>query len=365
MALTLHSHPLAAWGLAASLAGLIGVGAGIAGSPTAHDSGPVEGVVLEVSMETQSYHPVGEVQQANALGMLIWCKYSDQPPDECLEPVSPPEPVTTEYTLYVTDDKVRLDFSGQSMLGRVGSDGSFGDWGVLDRATGRLVAWEALSGDDWLPAMPGSEVFTELADQLVDWRSKVLGPELEGSGEAWMGHSVSRYSYFYSVSGTMALEDGAAQGLMLSVHGTARYADDDFADDDVAAVLGQVGPEFLFQHLGSPEELSTLPGMGMLVGVEEVATIVILDTGSDAFVHPIVEGKSSASVTSARWELIPDSVFAPLEEGEQGCNCSCRTFEELRAFSRLSKEEQRKNPRLMGMVTCARECMPQWTGCVG
>lgn len=386
MSRRMYSHPLALLlGVAAAAAAAAGIGfgaavtTGAAGEPgIAAAPDTIDGVVVEITVETIDLYipedsPVWDAA-STFCGVVsgLMSMMGGPGTTNCNGSFQLPSVDTAVYTLHIADEKVRMDFAGQSMLGTVGTDGSFGHWNVLDPATGRLIEFDF--GDrsgGGIGAMFGSTELANLVEPIGRFRTYSSYPELVYADESLVGHSASLYNYKYGVSGGLALPNGTETGLAIEVRGMAHYANSGpyMTDANVVTVLDNLSRLMLFSHLEAPDELAMLRHIGMLLMVDEVVTIwayrsVPVPGDIDGGRVKILWGQVIVEITDARSAQIPTSLFAALEEDQQACDCSCAGWEEVKRFSEDSREELEQNPRLMAMAACSMECMSQWMACL-
>lgn len=380
MSRRLNVHPLALTLLVVAMTTGVGYSAGftkaIEGTgelpPLASGDDLVDAVVLEVKQESVELHipqdsPVWTGAPSLCFAAVGVLSMIGAPgPPSCNIGYQPPDVHTTSYTLYVTAQDVRMDFRGQSMIGKIQSDGSFDDWRVIDRSTGRSMPWATpASGGAGFSAMAGS---TELQNLVAPMRIRSLttGPTLQVTGESHVGHSVSGHRYGYGVAGDLPLSDGTDSGVLIEVEGMARYADSGpyLSDGRVVTVLDNLSPLMLFQLLEAPEALAPLRSIGGLVSVSEIITIyaykaVVAPGDIAGTVWELLRGQVRTEITSARAEQVPASTFGSAQQTET-CDCSCAGFEAFEALGQMSQEEMEDDPSSMVMLACGRQCVSYW-----
>jgi hypothetical protein len=379
MSRRLNAHPLTVWAALAAIATGIGVSVdltveGPAGSSATRDlpaSDLVEAVVIEVEQQTVELHippdsPIwgGATTLCGAAsGVLSILGYGSP---NCQIGYQPPPIHTVVFTFYVSDQDVRLDFSGQSMVGQVASDGSYGNWHVLDPTTGRSIPWQMnqTGGGPGLWAMAGSTALSNLLAPGAVVRNSSTGPVLRTSGETRAGHPVSGYAYGYSVSGAVQLANGTETGVAIIVEGMARYADQGpfLSDGRIVTVLDNLGGAMLFQNLEPPSDLEAMRDIGGLLSVDEVirvsayrGTAAYGDPSGDLF--ELVRGQTHTTILDARREQVSASMF-PAPGPAQGCDCSCAARDTFMRFIELPNAEE--DPRAMALTACGLECANRW-----
>jgi hypothetical protein len=381
MSRRLNAHPLVLTLLAVAMTTGIGYSAGftkeIEGTSELPSRAPgadlVDAVVIELNMESVELHipPDSPVWTGAptlcyaAVGVLSMIGAPGPP--SCNIGYQPPDVESTSVTLYLTDQDVRIDFAGQSMIGKVAIGGSFDSLRVLDRSTGRSMPWLMSGpGGPSFSTMAGSTEFANLIAPMGGIRSLSTGPTLQTTGDSFVGHSVSGHKYEYSVSGDLALPDGSQSGVAIRVEGMARYADSGpyLSDGRVITVIDNLSPLLLFQLLEAPAALSGLRSIGGLVRVDEVITIyaykgTVFSDGIVGTAWELLRGQVHTEITDARLEQVPASTFGAAQQTET-CDCSCAGLAAFERFGEMSNEEMQNDPSAMVVLACGRQCVNQW-----
>lgn len=262
-------------------------------------------------------------------------------------------PAILDYTIYVKDERMRVDMGSSSLLARLAPDGSVSEWGVLDPGSGRVVqsdyfdeAVRERSTEPYDPAGgTGDNVELKVAED----------PAPTGETDEILGHIAREYQYSYELH--IYPLDGARPGgaggpavwIEVSTRGTAWVAEEGpYVGNPDAASVFRV---FVQSH---PSKVATLADRGLLLAVTESSTIRVVGADEPVMLgFEALETSSSFEVTSIDLRPVDDALLAGFEQGKQACDCSCAGFEEL-------KQLQESDPNAMGKAMCSAECAMKW-----
>lgn len=328
------------------------------------------GLVMRVHTETVTPR-LSEDKDAGFGELLMYIRYSRQllehltdpfdrapPPEEHPESVEAAPPAILDYTIYVKDDRMRVDMGSSSLLARLAPDGSVAEWGVLDPGSGRVVqsdyfdeAVRERSTEPYDPAGgTGDNVELKVAED----------PAPTGETDEILGHVAREYQYsyelhIYPLGRRPAGPDRGTVWIQVETTGTAWVAEEGpYVGNPDAASVFRV---FVQSH---PSKVATLADRGLLLAVSESSTISLVGADEPVMLgFEALETSSSFEVTSIDLQPVDDALLAGFEQGKQACDCSCAAFEEL-------KQLQEEDPNAMGKAMCSAECAMRWaTECTG
>ena len=125
-----------------------------------------------------------------------------------------------------------------------------------------------------------------------------------------------------------------------------------------------MAPHMVFASVGSGSAgLSAFGAPGVLLRVKEELTVLIYEVSERGMVaegRPIMSTSSLDEVTAIMRRPLADSLFGALEQPQQGCDCSCEAYDELKAIAKLPKAKQEAHPKAMVLSMCAPECGMRW-----
>lgn len=294
---------------------------------------------------------------------------------DVVPPPTTPEPVHSDYTIYIRDDLMTVEAAGYPKMVWQAAEGRQSKMWFEDPETGRIVPFGLPGG---ITPLRSVEESTPAADADVDASTSPTGRTDE-----LLGYPVREYHTERAIRPGFAAQLTAMMAdVSIQSRGSAWIAPETPYNEVVATFFANFATGTESQSGGVLTGLTSSMADGARLGVPLKSvdtTSVVLSAIIDSDVPSTVELEKTVDttvITDIRWEDIPDEKFwgdnpppdgtdprAPAatpspSPGDEPCDCSCEAMREL-------EDLDDDDPGALAKAMCAQECVTQWMHCGG
>lgn len=272
--------------------------------------------------------------------------------DDMLDDLSP-HTSAMDYTIYVKNERMRVDMGNSSLLARLDPTGSVLEFGVLDPKSGQLVRSDLYDEAVRLGSTDPYDPDGGTGENV--WLVHDEDPAPTGETKEILGYVAHQYKYVYNLSIDTEV-DYEDWNVMIHVRteGEMWIAEEGsyIGNPDVASVFR------VFVLQSYPSAVAQLADRGLLLAGSEKSWIAPgIDQDYDTtLAFKALEAFSSFEVTSIGLQPVDDALLAGFEQERQACDCSCAAFERVKEIS--------DDDNVMGTAACMQKCMPKWMRCI-